>query len=64
MKCTRCKKPLKRGYYYNGKPYGPDCIHKVAGRKVKLHKLSQIKIERDTETTDLQMGLWDDDINE
>lgn len=39
MNCQRCKKPLKRGYYYNGTAYGPECIQKVAGRKVKLHKL-------------------------
>lgn len=64
MTCSRCKKPLKRGYYYNGKPYGPECIHKVAGRKVKIGKLSKIKIERETEKTNLQMGLFDDYSNE
>lgn len=61
MKCTRCKKPLKRGYYYNGLPYGPDCINKVAGRKVKLSKLKQVKIERETEQSSDQMELFNED---
>jgi len=60
MNCSRCGKPLKRGYFYNGKPYGPDCIVKVAGRKVRLSKLKAIEIDRETEKSDLQMGLFND----
>lgn len=60
MICSRCGKPLLRGYFYNSKPYGPDCIVKVAGRKVRLAKLKSIVIERETEIADIQMELFND----
>ena len=60
MICSRCGKPLKRGYFYNGNPYGPDCIVKVAGRKVKLSKLKAIIIERETSISGNQMELFND----
>jgi len=61
MICSRCSKSLKRGYYYNGLPYGPDCVEKVAGRKVKLSKLKQIRIERETDQSSDQMELFNED---
>ena len=61
MYCQRCKKPLKRGYYFNGLAFGPECIKKVAGRKVRLSRLKQIKIERHIEESDLQMNLFAED---
>ena len=57
MTCKRCGKPLKKGYYHNGKAYGPECIKKVAGRTVNLKKLPKIKIERATEESEQQIEL-------
>jgi hypothetical protein len=60
MKCARCRKALKKGYYYNGMAYGPDCINKIAGRNVRLSKLKQITITKNESESDLQMGLFDE----
>lgn len=62
MKCTRCKKPLSRGYYYNGIVYGPECIKKVAGRSVRLHKLKvYIPQKLTNDDDDLQIDLFGDE---
>jgi len=33
MRCTKCHRRLKKGYYFNGSPYGPECI-KGLGYKI------------------------------
>jgi len=64
VKCSKCKKPLKRGYFYNGLPFGPECIKMVAGRSVKLKKLKAFRLEKDQESeSESQMGLFDDNTN-
>ena len=58
MRCHRCQKPLKKGYYVNGIPYGPECVQKVVGRAKRLSKA--INVSRFDESSDNQMELFDD----
>jgi hypothetical protein len=55
MRCQRCLKPLKKGYYVNGIPYDPECVQKVVGR---LHKLKKpVQITRAEDKNELQQEL-------
>lgn len=55
---------MKRGYYFNGSPYGPECIKLFAGQSVRLKKLKAFRVEENKETeSELQMGLFDENTN-
>jgi len=40
MRCTKCNKKLRKAYYINGKPYGPECAREkgYSDRKVVIKK--------------------------
>lgn len=61
MRCQRCQKPLKKGYYVNGKSYGPECVQEVVGRAKRLGKV--INVSRFDESSEAQLELFDDNQN-
>lgn len=53
QRCRRCFKNIREAYYFNGLPYGSECIYKVSGQRainIRRRELEhQYQIELDYE---------------
>jgi hypothetical protein len=55
MRCTKCGRRLKKGYYFNGSPYGPECIK---GLGYKVTKSTKRFCFTKPETNEKQIDLF------
>ena len=55
MICSKCYRKLKKGFYYRGKPYGPECIKKMG---FKAYRFKLIDFKPDEKDDDQQGELF------
>ena len=58
MRCFNCRKTLKRGYFYNGVPYGPECFKKLGFRLNGKGEVTKIKQSERVQENELQGRLF------
>ena len=59
MKCFNCGKRLKKGYFYNGIPYGPECFKKLGFKLNGRGEISRLRLpDRKDEKNELQGSLF------
>lgn len=59
VKCTRCNRSLVKGFFVEGKPYGPVCVRKLFGLEI-LQGLLAPKKKAKPETDDKEQGNFAD----
>ncbi|MCP4264150.1 MAG: hypothetical protein GY777_00995 [Candidatus Brocadiaceae bacterium] len=55
MRCSRCRKRIKKAYYHNGRAYGSECVNKAGGFAGRTYS---VKIKDAEEENDLQGDLF------
>lgn len=43
MRCFNCRKRLKKGYFYNGVPFGPECFKKLGFKLNGKGEITRLK---------------------